>query len=192
MPLSASPASGGAPFVVAAIERARAIGAYTVALVSVEGSPLARAAEIAIVLATGTEALAGSTRLKAGTAQKIALNALSTAVMVRLGKVHGNLMVDVIASNRKVARARAAIGMRAIAGVDDDARPRATRARGRSREGCGGHGTARSGCLGCASAARARAGIAAFVAVIGTYSAFCSRRSRSFRWTIAPLPRSCR
>ena len=73
-------------FVVAAIERAREIGAYTVAVVTVENSALARAADVAIVLATGAEALAGSTRLKAGTAQKIALNAISTAVMVRLGK----------------------------------------------------------------------------------------------------------
>lgn len=111
-------ASGGAPFVVAAIERARALGAYTAALVNVEDSPLARAAETAIVLHTGAEALAGSTRLKAGTAQKIALNALSTAVMVRLGKVHGNLMVDVVASNRKL-RARALRLVRALTGADE-------------------------------------------------------------------------
>ncbi len=113
-------ASGSAPFVVAAIERAREIGAYTVAVVAVENSALARAADVAIVLATGAEALTGSTRLKAGTAQKIALNALSTAVMVRLGKVHGNLMVDVVASNRKL-RDRALRLVRTIAGVDDDA-----------------------------------------------------------------------
>ena len=111
-------ASGGAPFVVAAIERARALGAYTAALVNVEDSPLARAAETAIVLHTGAEALAGSTRLKAGTAQKIALNALSTAVMVRLGKVHGNLMVDVVASNRKL-RARALRLVRTLTGADE-------------------------------------------------------------------------
>jgi N-acetylmuramic acid 6-phosphate etherase len=116
-------ASGGAPFVVAAIERARALGAYTAALVNVADSPLARAAETAIVLETGAEALAGSTRLKAGTAQKIALNALSTAVMVRLGKVHGNLMVDVVASNRKL-RERALRLVRTLTGVDE-ARARA-------------------------------------------------------------------
>ena len=111
-------ASGGAPFVVGAVERARELGAYTVALVNAEGSALARAAGVAIVLPTGAEALAGSTRLKAGTSQKIALNAISTAVMVRLGKVHENLMVDLIAGNRKL-RDRAVRLVRAIAGVDD-------------------------------------------------------------------------
>jgi N-acetylmuramic acid 6-phosphate etherase len=111
-------ASGGAAFVVGAIERARKLGAYTVALTSVGNSPLARAAENPIVIASGSELLAGSTRLKAGTAQKIVLNAISTAVMVRLGKVYDNLMVDVVASNRKL-RARALRLVQEIAGVDE-------------------------------------------------------------------------
>jgi N-acetylmuramic acid 6-phosphate etherase len=111
-------ASGGAPFVVGAIERARAIGAFTVGIASVDGSALAGAAELPIVLATGAEALAGSTRLKAGTAQKIALNTLSTAVMVRLGKVYDNLMVDVVAGNAKL-RSRALRLVRHLTGVDD-------------------------------------------------------------------------
>jgi N-acetylmuramic acid 6-phosphate etherase len=111
-------ASGGAAFVVGAIERARRIGAYTVALTSVAGSPLAHAAENPIVVASGSELLAGSTRLKAGTAQKIVLNAISTAVMVKLGKVYDNLMVDVVASNRKL-RARALRLVQEIAGVDE-------------------------------------------------------------------------
>jgi N-acetylmuramic acid 6-phosphate etherase len=110
-------ASGSAAYVVAAIERARKTGAYTVAITSVARSALARAAEAAIVLETGPEVLAGSTRLKAGTAQKIALNAISTAVMVRLGKVHDNLMVDVVSTNRKL-RARALRLVRELAGVD--------------------------------------------------------------------------
>jgi N-acetylmuramic acid 6-phosphate etherase len=97
-------ASGGASYVVAAIERARRGGAFTLALTSVADSPLARAAEQTIVFDTGAEALAGSTRLKAGTAQKIALNAISTATMVRLGKVHDNLMVDLVASNAKLRK----------------------------------------------------------------------------------------
>jgi N-acetylmuramic acid 6-phosphate etherase len=109
-------ASGGAAFVVAAIERARALGAYTVALTGVAGSPLARAAEAAIVLATGAEVLTGSTRMKAGTAQKIALNAISTAMMVRLGKVHDNLMVDLVAANEKLRR-RALRMVSAVGGV---------------------------------------------------------------------------
>lgn len=124
-------ASGGAAFVVGAIERARKLGAYTAALTSVAGSPLARAAENAIVMATGSELLAGSTRLKAGTAQKIALNAISTGVMVRLGKVYDNVMVDVVASNRKL-RARALRLVQEIAGVDETrARDLLKRASGR-------------------------------------------------------------
>ena len=124
-------ASGGAEFVVRAIERARAIGAYTVALVNVEQSALARAADLAIVLETGAEALAGSTRMKAGTAQKIALNALSTAVMVRLGKVYDNLMVDVVATNRKL-RDRALRLVRTLTGADESrARDLLERAGGR-------------------------------------------------------------
>ncbi|HVA34388.1 MAG TPA: N-acetylmuramic acid 6-phosphate etherase, partial [Candidatus Baltobacteraceae bacterium] len=111
-------ASGSAAFVIRAIERARESGAYTVAIVNVEESPLIRAAEAAIVLRTGPEALAGSTRMKAGTAQKIALNALSTAVMVRLGRVHDNLMVDVVASNRKLRR-RALRLVETLAGVGE-------------------------------------------------------------------------
>lgn len=111
-------AGGGAPYVVGALERARALGAYTVALVNAADSPLAHESDVCIVLSTGAEAIAGSTRLKAGTSQKIALNAISTAVMVRLGKVHGNLMVDLVATNRKL-RARAVRLVRALAGVDE-------------------------------------------------------------------------
>ncbi|MGA8535328.1 MAG: N-acetylmuramic acid 6-phosphate etherase [Candidatus Tumulicola sp.] len=111
-------AGGSAAFVVAAIARARTVGAYTVALTSAAGSPLALEAGIAIVLPTEGEALAGSTRLKAGTAQKIALNAISTGVMVRLGKVYDNLMVDLVAGNRKL-RERALRLVCTVAGVDE-------------------------------------------------------------------------
>lgn len=112
-------ASGGALYVVRALERARANGAYTVAIVNNAGAPLASSADQAIVLDTGAEVLAGSTRLTAGTAQKIALNAISTAVMVRLGKVYDNLMVDVVASNAKL-RARALRLVRLLTGLDAD------------------------------------------------------------------------
>jgi N-acetylmuramic acid 6-phosphate etherase len=111
-------AGGSAPFVVAAIARARAAGAYTIALTCVADSALARAAEIAIVTPTGPEVLSGSTRLKAATAAKITLNTISTAVMVRLGKVHDNLMVDVVAANDKL-RARASRLVQRLAGVDE-------------------------------------------------------------------------
>lgn len=112
-------ASGAAAFVVAAIARAATIGAYTVALSGDAQSALARAAELAIVPPTGAEMLAGSTRLKAGTAQKVALNAISTAVMVRLGKVYDNLMVDVVANNRKL-RGRALRLVARLAKVNDE------------------------------------------------------------------------
>jgi N-acetylmuramic acid 6-phosphate etherase len=112
-------ASGGARFVIAAIERARALGAYTVAIVNSARSPLASAAQTSIVFETGAEPLTGSTRLKAGTAQKIALNAISTAAMVRLGKVHGHLMVDVVATNHKL-RGRALRLVRTLTGVSEE------------------------------------------------------------------------
>ena len=99
-------ASGGAAYVVGALRRARETGALTVAIVNTPESELGAAAEIAIVVKTGPEVLAGSTRMKAATAQKLVLNSISTAVMVKLGKVHGNLMVDLHASNKKL-RARA-------------------------------------------------------------------------------------
>jgi N-acetylmuramic acid 6-phosphate etherase len=116
-------ASGGAAFVVRAVQRARALDAYTVALVNAHGTLLSAVAETTVVLETGAELLAGSTRMKAGTAAKVALNAISTAVMVRLGKVHGHLMVDVVAGNRKL-RDRATRLVRTIADVDE-ARARA-------------------------------------------------------------------
>ena len=99
-------ASGGAPYVCASLERAKAKGALTIAITSAPDSRLAKSADIAIVTQTGAEPLAGSTRMLAGTAQKIVLSALSTAVMVRLGKIYDNLMVDVVATNDKL-RARA-------------------------------------------------------------------------------------
>jgi len=103
-------ASGKTPYVLAALDRARRDGALTVALVSVPGSELARAADVAIEVATGPEVVAGSTRLKAGTAQKIILNMLSTGVFTRLGHVYRGRMVDVVPQNDKLRRrARAMI-----------------------------------------------------------------------------------
>jgi N-acetylmuramic acid 6-phosphate etherase len=99
-------ASGGPAYVLAWMRVARECGALTVAITSDADSALAAAADLPIVLATGAEPLAGSTRMVAGTAQKMALNTLSTATMVRLGKVYDNLMVDVVATNSKL-RARA-------------------------------------------------------------------------------------
>jgi N-acetylmuramic acid 6-phosphate etherase len=110
-------ASGGAPFVVAALKQARALGAVTVAVSNVPGSLLASAADYAIVVETGAEPIAGSTRMNAGTAQKLVLNAISTAAMVRLGKVHDNLMIDLVATNETLRR-RALRLVTALAGCD--------------------------------------------------------------------------
>jgi N-acetylmuramic acid 6-phosphate etherase len=100
-------ASGRTPYAVGALEAAAARGALTAALVSVEESELGRVAEHEIAVVVGPEFIAGSTRLKAGTAQKIVLNMISTISMVRLGKTFGNLMVDVAATNEKLqARVR--------------------------------------------------------------------------------------
>jgi N-acetylmuramic acid 6-phosphate etherase len=111
-------ASGGAAYVIAALRTARDIGAYAVSVTNVSPSALERHADLAIVLETGPEALTGSTRLKAGTAQKILLNTLSTAVMVRLEKAYGNLMVDVVATNKKL-RERALRLVMHVAGVGE-------------------------------------------------------------------------
>ncbi|HEX3549826.1 MAG TPA: N-acetylmuramic acid 6-phosphate etherase [Candidatus Elarobacter sp.] len=99
-------ASGNAPFVVSALRAARSRGARTVAIVNAAASGLAAQADVAIVAATGAEPIQGSTRMRAGTAQKIVLNAISTGAMIALGKTYGNRMVDLVASNAKL-RSRA-------------------------------------------------------------------------------------
>ena len=110
-------ASGVTPYTVAAVREAAAAGALTVGMASNPDTPLLQAAAHPILLDTGGEIVAGSTRMKAGTAQKIALNVLSTAVMIRLGRVYGSLMVDMRLSNRKL-RERAVGLVGAISGVD--------------------------------------------------------------------------
>ncbi|KAA9378091.1 N-acetylmuramic acid 6-phosphate etherase [Microbispora cellulosiformans] len=95
-------ASGRAPYVVGAVEEARRRGALTVGLACNTGTPLALAAERAIEVIVGPEVVTGSTRLKAGTAQKLVLNMISTITMIRSGRTYGNFMVDVVASNSKL------------------------------------------------------------------------------------------
>ena len=97
-------ASGGAAFVIRAVLAARETGAWTLGVTSNSGTELGAAVDLAIVLNTGPEPVAGSTRLKAGTAQKVLLNTLSTATMVKLDKVYDNLMVDVVATNSKLRK----------------------------------------------------------------------------------------
>jgi N-acetylmuramic acid 6-phosphate etherase len=122
-------ASGRTPYAVAAVEHARAAGALTVGVACNPGSPLAAAAEHPLEVVVGPEIVAGSTRLKAGTAQKLVLNMLSTITMVRLGKTYGNLMVDVRATNEKL-RARAHRIVALATGAPDEEIVAALRATG--------------------------------------------------------------
>lgn len=100
--LIAVAASGRTPYTVAALVEARARGALTIGIANNPGTPLLEAAEHPIFLDTGPEAIAGSTRMGAGTAQKATLNLLSTLVMIRLGRVYGNRMVEVVLTNQKL------------------------------------------------------------------------------------------
>ena len=97
-------ASGTTPYVLAALQYARRRGATTVAITSNRKTPVTRLAKIVIAVEVGPEVLTGSTRMKAGTAQKMVLNMLSTASMARLGHVYENLMIDVVQTNEKVAK----------------------------------------------------------------------------------------
>ena len=95
-------ASGTTPYVIGALETARSHGLLTGCVTCNEGSPVAAAAEIPIVVVVGPEFVTGSTRMKAGTAQKLVLNMISTSTMIRLGHVHGNKMVDMQLTNSKL------------------------------------------------------------------------------------------
>jgi N-acetylmuramic acid 6-phosphate etherase len=110
-------ASGRTAYTVTAVKAAAAGGALTIGIANNPATPLLEAAAHPILLETGPEVVAGSTRMKAGTAQKIALNSFSTAVMLRLGRVYDGLMVDMRLSNRKL-RARAASMVAEISGSD--------------------------------------------------------------------------
>jgi N-acetylmuramic acid 6-phosphate etherase len=110
-------ASGRTPYTVGAVSYARSLGAFTIGLTCVPGSPITEAAELSIVPLVGPEVVTGSSRLKAGTAQKMVLNMLSTATMVRLGYVTGNRMSHLKAGNTKL-RERAVRIVMAETGVD--------------------------------------------------------------------------
>jgi len=110
-------ASGLTPYVLGAVARARELGALTIGISCTPGSELSQAVDIAIEPLTGPEVIAGSTRMKAGTATKLVLNMLSTAVMIRLGHVYGNLMVNVQPANAKL-RERAVRIVAEAGGID--------------------------------------------------------------------------
>lgn len=109
-------ASGTTPYTVAAVRKANMIGALTVGVTNVAASPLAQHVDIPIVVESGPEVVMGSTRMKSGTAQKLVLNTISTGVMIRLGHVYSNLMIDMPATNEKL-RNRAVRMVELAAGV---------------------------------------------------------------------------
>ena len=113
-------ASGSARYVVAAMKAARALGAVTAGVTCVPGSALADAVDIPIVVDVGPEVIAGSSRLKAGTATKLVLNMLSTAAMIRSGRTKGDLMIDLRPTNAKL-KTRAIRMVRDQLGIDEDA-----------------------------------------------------------------------
>lgn len=112
-------ASGRTPYVLSGVEYAKSLGCLTGAIVTSGDSPLARSADIAVEAITGSEALTGSTRMKSGTAQKMICNMLSTAAMIKMGKVYENLMIDVLPTNEKL-RSRARSILIDAAGVGED------------------------------------------------------------------------
>lgn len=117
-------ASGSTPYTLAAIDAAKARGALTIGIANNPGSALLESADCAVLLETGAEVLAGSTRMAAGTSQKIAMNLFSTAVMMRLGKVYRGRMVDMKPSNRKLVR-RAVEMLMQVADCDEASARRA-------------------------------------------------------------------
>ena len=126
-------ASGRTPYVIGGIEYAQKIKAPTIALSCSENSQIAALADIAITPITGPEAVTGSTRMKAGTAQKLVLNMLSTGTMIKLGKVYGNLMVDVKTSNLKLEERARRIVMEATGCSRDEAIAVLAQAQGRAK-----------------------------------------------------------
>jgi len=112
-------ASGRTPYVLAAVEYANRVGSLTIGLSCNVPAPLLDMADIQIAVPVGPEVITGSTRMKAGTAQKMVLNMLSTATMIKMGKVYGNLMVDVHVTNKKLAR-RASWILSQITGLDEE------------------------------------------------------------------------
>lgn len=123
-------ASGRTPYVAGALRTARAAGALTVLVSSNPVSPIATLADHAILINTGPEAIAGSTRLKAATAQKMVLNALSTATMVRLGRTYSNLMVALAGTNAKLRQRQLTILREASGAADEECREQLARCDG--------------------------------------------------------------
>ena len=128
-------ASGTTPYTTAVIRRARERGALTIGVANNAGTPLLEAAEFPVLLDTGAEAIGGSTRMKAGTSQKVMVNLFSSLVMIKLGHVYDGYMVDVIAGNDKLVR-RSQKMLMALTGADEAAaRDALTRSDGHVKTG---------------------------------------------------------
>jgi N-acetylmuramic acid 6-phosphate etherase len=128
--LVAVAASGTTPFTLACLRQAKLSGAQTIGIANNQGTPLLREADYPIFLDTGPEPIAGSTRMKAGTSQRVALLLLSSFVMIRLGHVYGGLMIDVQASNEKLARRTESILQQLTDRSPDEVRDALARAKG--------------------------------------------------------------
>ncbi|HYF52749.1 MAG TPA: N-acetylmuramic acid 6-phosphate etherase, partial [Salinarimonas sp.] len=128
--LVAVAASGATPYTLGALREARAVGALAIGIANNPGTPILEEADHGILLDTGPEGIAGSTRMKAGTAQKVALNLLSSLVMIRLGHVHDGLMVDVQAVNAKLERRSEAMLVHLTGCAPETAREALSRAGG--------------------------------------------------------------
>jgi N-acetylmuramic acid 6-phosphate etherase len=126
-------ASGATPYAIACLTHAKQAGALTIGIANSQNAPLLAAADHAILIQTGAEPIAGSTRLKAGTSQKVVLNLLSTLIMLRLGRVYRGQMVDMVARNEKLRR-RALRMVRHLTGcTEDEARTALAQAGGRTK-----------------------------------------------------------
>ncbi|HYE15236.1 MAG TPA: N-acetylmuramic acid 6-phosphate etherase [Pyrinomonadaceae bacterium] len=123
-------ASGRTPYTLGAVEHARSLGAFTACVTCVPGSPITGAVEVAIVPVVGPEVIAGSTRLKAGTAQKMVLNMISTATMIRLGYVTGNRMTNLLPRNEKLRQRSLRIFAAETGAGEEEARAAIERADG--------------------------------------------------------------
>jgi N-acetylmuramic acid 6-phosphate etherase len=128
--LIAVAASGTTPFTLACLREAKARGALTIGIANNPGTPILEEAECPICLETGPEPIAGSTRMNAGTAQRIALSMISTLVMIRLGKVYAGLMVDVQASNAKLLERREKMVHHLAGGTSEEVRDALAQAQG--------------------------------------------------------------
>ena len=122
-------ASGNTPYTLASLEFAKSKGARTVAVVCVENSPMSKTADLTILTLVGPEVVTGSTRMKAGTAQKLVLNMISTATMIRLGMTYSNWMINVCMTNNKL-RERGMHILQEILGVQPDEAARLTKSSG--------------------------------------------------------------